>query len=336
MSAEIKKDNVGSNVASAVSSGSSAVAALVMPPKATALSMPAVERQKRDFYISYDTSGMRSGKALFEKLTQDFQPPAAMALSEAVDYKLAQVVMSVFNEPSVIQANRNRTELEAMLILVTSHPLVTHGMFAIEAALGPREDLPYHGANHTWRVLRDALAFAIADGCSAREVLLVGIAAVFHDIGYVESKKQNEPIGAAYVRNAMETYTKMSLRGGHFSESEVALVEQMILDTALKFDAEGLHPAKPSTPLSQYLLDADVSNFGTQEFFSDTIGVFQENVGDPEVRNFADLPKSPAGNRYLKTTHQLLRRHHWLSKTAERVLGKGKSANVVRVENAIV
>lgn len=316
-----------------------ATAGLKVPDKLAALATPVVaEDVKREFYISYE-GGVRSPKlALLEKVNRDFQPHAAMALSEAIDYKLAQVVLNVFNEPLVIQAEKNRMELEATLCLVMNHPLVTQGMFVVEALLSPREDLPYHGGSHTWKVLKDALAFAIADDCSPREILLVAIAAVFHDIGYVERNKQNEPIGAAYARNAMEVYSKMSLRGEHFTANEVDIVEQMILDTALKFDGDGLHPPKPTIPLSQYLLDADLSNFGRQEFFTDTVNVFQETPAakEVEVRTFGDLPKTATGNNYLRATFQLLSRHQWWSKTAKTMLGKVKRENTARVERAIV
>jgi predicted metal-dependent HD superfamily phosphohydrolase len=124
-------------------------------------------------------------------------------------------------------------------------------------------DLPdslwYHALPHTEDVLDEVIRFGITDNLSPRDLELLAIAAACHDVGFVSTPTLNESLGAAFAREQME-------RHSGFSSEEIALVERMILDTALITTDVGPRQV-PTTRLSGYLLDADLSNLGREDFF---------------------------------------------------------------------
>jgi predicted metal-dependent HD superfamily phosphohydrolase len=121
------------------------------------------------------------------------------------------------------------------------------------------EDLHFHSPSHSRDVVREALGFAVSEEKNSRDLELIAIAAAFHDAGFLERRIDNEPIGGEMAAEAMR-------KSGNYSEEDIALVRQMILDT--KVDPESpVSFQQSNTRLSPYLLDADVSNFGREDFF---------------------------------------------------------------------
>lgn len=120
-------------------------------------------------------------------------------------------------------------------------------------------DLYYHSLCHTMDVLHEVLLFACNAKLTQHEIRLLAIAAAYHDAGFIYERKNNEDIGARLARQAMREQ-------GSFTPEEISTVETMIIDTRL---ISG--PAGPkqfaSTSLSRYLLDADLSNIGREDFF---------------------------------------------------------------------
>lgn len=137
------------------------------------------------------------------------------------------------------------------------HPVIIEALDLLARELPT--SLRYHALPHTEDVLNEAIRFGVMDGLSARELELLAVAAAWHDVGFVRSLVSNEPIGAAFARERMEKH-------GGYTADEVALVERMILDTALVSTEAGSQQI-PSSTLSRYLLDADLSNLGREDFF---------------------------------------------------------------------
>jgi predicted metal-dependent HD superfamily phosphohydrolase len=137
------------------------------------------------------------------------------------------------------------------------HPIVQEALKLLGRELPA--SVFYHSLGHTEDVLDESLRFGVTDRLSPRELELLAIAAACHDVGYISAPLLNEPLGAAFARERMA-------RHGGYTEGEIALVERMILDTALVTTDKVPHQVA-STELSRYLLDADLSNVGREDFF---------------------------------------------------------------------
>ena len=167
--------------------------------------------------------------------------------------------------------------------------------------------LKYHSYEHTIDVMAETIRFALKDDRTVREIELLAIAAAYHDAGWIKSPVANEPIGAAMAREALE-------QDGSFATSnEIELIQRMILDTALIDTSNGLKQV-PNTDLSRYLLDADLGNFGRDDFFDKGELQRLELGVDPDV--------------FRKTSFKLLNAHRWLTNAAMALRQKQKEHNV--------
>jgi len=195
-----------------------------------------------------------------------------------------------------------RTEIKA-------EPLVIETVEHLASTLDPT--LYYHSPDHTKDVLRQTMELAEEDALDSRDVLLLAIAAAFHDAGFLEQRPKNEPIGAQMAVQAMSA-------SGRFSQAEQDLVEQMILDTQLVMEG----PAQISNSrLSPWLLDADLANLGRDDFWDQTKLLAREL--EIEMDNM------------LPMTRALMQRHDWQSPAGRRLFAAKKEANFVALEEEL-
>lgn len=175
------------------------------------------------------------------------------------------------------------------------------------------KDLHYHSAAHTDDVLREVVLFSLLDGLSDREIELLAVAAAYHDAGFIASPVNNESIGARMARAAME-------KQGGFTPDEIRLVEHMILDTRLVETSAGLRQVATS-PLSKYLLDADLSNFGREDFF-DMGELLRKELGFDR-------------NLFLKRTLELLANHDWNAESSRKLRQPKKEENLRKLTELV-
>ena len=199
--------------------------------------------------------------------------------------------------------------MESSNLAVDTEPLVTETVDTLVSNLDPT--LYYHSPAHTKDVLRQTLELAEADALDNRDVLLLAIAAAFHDAGFLKQRPKNEPIGAKMAVEAMA-------KSGRFSQGECDLVEQMILDTQLGMEG----PAQiANCRLSPWLLDADLANLGRDDFWDQTTLLARElNI---DLQNM------------LPMTQALMQRHDWQSPAGQRLFGEKKVANFVALEREL-
>jgi len=214
-------------------------------------------------------------------------------------------------EKLVKGAVTKQEQISLALAHLIALPLVKEALTLLDKALP--DNLSYHNKGHTLEVLRESIRFAVTEGLSERELELLAIAAAFHDTGFIKSPVANELIGAEFAREALQ-------RAGSFSTREIQLVEQMILDTKLVELPAGPQQI-PSTKLSRYLLDADLSNLGRDDFFDKSELLLQE-LG-VEERSFR--------SRSL----QVIAGHHWLTKAAHALGQKKKEENLLLLRSIV-
>lgn len=183
-------------------------------------------------------------------------------------------------------------------------PAVVHPLELLRSKLP--QNLLYHAYPHTEDVIAEVVRLASLDSLSDRDTEILAVAAAWHDVGFIESPQNNEPIAAAAARkflNSLDRYTKQ----------EISQIEVMIRDTALIID-DGIPQQKPTTSLSRYLLDADLANFGREDFF------------DKSELQRREINEEPASFR--QKTVALLERHVWLTPAAQELWQSKKDENL--------
>jgi len=174
--------------------------------------------------------------------------------------------------------------------------------------------LKYHTKEHSDDVTNMAIALGASDQLDAHSLLLLGIAAAYHDAGFIEHRNDHEIVSAKLAERAMEA-------DGRFSKEDITLTRQMILDTKLQSDGPS---HKVRSRLSSWLIDADLANLGRSDFLTQT-----ELLAD-ELQVPMDL--------MLKESLTLMNRHEWLSPAGTSNLGMQKDLNksklITMLENA--
>lgn len=120
----------------------------------------------------------------------------------------------------------------------------------LNRGLSPK--LHYHGLSHTRDdVLPAAIRLATLDDIDADDLFLLKTAALYHDIGYLESYKDHETIGA---RIASEELPELG-----YTPHQVQKIANMIMATRM--------PQSPRTHLEKLMCDADLNSLGRDDFF---------------------------------------------------------------------
>ncbi|PKL76346.1 MAG: hypothetical protein CVV27_10725 [Candidatus Melainabacteria bacterium HGW-Melainabacteria-1] len=183
-------------------------------------------------------------------------------------------------------------------------PIVERIFARMAQELAP--NLFYHTVEHSREVLAETLLLALHDGISGRDLELLSISAAFHDAGYIEQYRDNEPIGAAMAAAAMREQ-------GGYTDAEIHEVEQMILSTRL-YDNTGALQRVGRTPLAAYLMDGDLGNFGRDDFHEKCQQLIDENKADPRA--------------FYRQALNLISSHSWHTPAARALRGPKKLENI--------
>ena len=163
---------------------------------------------------------------------------------------------------------------------------------------GLSPELYYHSIEHTEHVMQTVDTLARADGLNIKERELLQIAAAFHDTGYLIQNDSNEPYGAAFAKAAM-------IREGYPKE-DIDLVTEMIMATEIIVGHDGVPQQREAKGIACYLQDADLSNFGSEDFFEQSKLVLREQIGKPLAETTL-----PEFQKFLSGATRMLEVHSW-------------------------
>ena len=119
----------------------------------------------------------------------------------------------------------------------------------LRSGLDPR--LTYHSTEHTEDVLRQVERIAAAENITdIRQLLLIRIAALFHDTGFLRTYKGHEKESCVIMLATLDT--------GLFTEAEIEMICGMIMATKI--------PQMPKNLLEMIICDADLDYLGREDF----------------------------------------------------------------------
>lgn len=128
--------------------------------------------------------------------------------------------------------------------------------------------LTYHNANHTRYVLKQAEKIAMQENVSGRDLMLVKIAALYHDIGFLVNREEHEKLGCQIASSEL-LHTELT-------HDEINQVCGMIKATRI--------PQKPTTIAEKIVADADLEYLGTKNFDQFSMKLYKELLySDPTL-----------------------------------------------------
>ncbi len=173
------------------------------------------------------------------------------------------------------------------------------------------QSLCYHIKEHSEDVLGVVGILCNLEKISELDTLLVKTAAAFHDTGFIEQYQKNEPIGA-------EIANKELLKIKKCSPEEREIVHNIIMATQM--------PQNPKTKLEEIMCDADLDNFGREDFFlkGELIRLELANQG-------IIIPL----RQWYKQSLKLLEEHNYFTKSARDLRQAGKERNIKELKELL-
>jgi len=122
------------------------------------------------------------------------------------------------------------------------------------------EEYYYHNSAHTIYVREKGQEIGQHEQCTAQELKLLSVAALWHDTGYIKTYKDHEEESCLIARQHLPDYG--------YSVNDVDLICGMIMATKI--------PQLPRTKLEEILADADLEYLGTYSFEIKSNSLFHE------------------------------------------------------------
>ena len=176
--------------------------------------------------------------------------------------------------------------------------------------------LKYHIKKHTEDVFYESILFCLIDNIKEEMLIEIATAAAWHDVGYLIQPEDNE-------KEAVKLFDKEAIKLYVIDKKNI---REMIMDTKIHITNKG--PKIFMThPMSAYLLDADVSNFGRKDF--------QEKLELVAKEKNIDLNDKKAKLEFLKFTLALLKNNPWHTEAANKLRQAQKLLNIKKLEKEI-
>ncbi|MXV38047.1 HD domain-containing protein [Flavobacteriaceae bacterium Ap0902] len=172
-------------------------------------------------------------------------------------------------------------------------------------------DILYHNITHTERVAHKAEELAVWEGCSEEDKELLLIASWFHDLGYTQQFKDNEPIGAEMAAEFLKSQGVDSVK--------IDKIKALILATNPNVEPHGA--------LEKIMKDADCSHVGADYFFE----VSQALRKELELHSHQKIKSADWDRGNL----QFLKDHQFFTDSAQKKWQPQKEQNKKDLENKI-
>lgn len=121
-------------------------------------------------------------------------------------------------------------------------------------------NLYYHNIKHTIDVTTEVELIGWAEGVSDEEILLLKLAALFHDAGHTISYKDHEYYSTVMAREKLAAYD--------FTEEQIDTVCRLIMATKM--------PPNPQDILEQIMCDSDLDYLGRTDFIPVSNSLYME------------------------------------------------------------
>lgn len=150
---------------------------------------------------------------------------------------------------------------------------------------GLSKTLHYHGVHHTLEVLKNVLQIAEYEGITGSNLKLLKLAALLHDIGFLEKYTGHEEHSCELAREILKKF--------EINESEIQQICHMIMATKI--------PQMPKNLLEKILADADLLYLGTENFESIGNTLFEELMENKKVKSLKEWNKIQVN--FMKNHH---------------------------------
>lgn len=172
------------------------------------------------------------------------------------------------------------------------------------------KNLYYHNVKHTIDVITEVELIGWAEGISEEELLILKLAALFHDAGHSISYANHEYHSTVMAREKMHSYD--------YPIEYIERVCQLILATKL--------PPTPTNLLEEIMCDSDLDYLGRTDFIPISNNLYAELKDRNMVSSF---------NEWNKRQLTFIKEHQYFTKTALKLREVNKQNQIERLQQLI-
>ncbi len=172
------------------------------------------------------------------------------------------------------------------------------------------KNLYYHNVKHTIDVVTEVELIGWAEGVSEEELLILKIAALFHDAGHAIDYNNHEYHSTVMAREKMASYD--------FPQEYIDQVCKLIMATKL--------PPHPTNILEKIMCDSDLDYLGRTDFLPISNNLYEEL----KERNLVD-----SLNAWNKRQLKFIKNHQYFTKTAKKLREVNKQKQIDRLRKII-
>lgn len=174
------------------------------------------------------------------------------------------------------------------------------------------KDVLYHSYEHTFETAKAAEKIGKDEGLDETELLLVTLAAWFHDAGYTEGHVDHERRSVAIAHEF--------LKGEQLTRQQRQEVERLILSTRPEHEPEDL--------LERVLHDADVVHIGKRKKFFRFSELLRQELERRQGRVYSE-------QEWAEVQLDFLTRTDFRTETAQNLYGEARRDNLVAVQEKL-
>ncbi len=167
--------------------------------------------------------------------------------------------------------------------------------------------LYYHNIKHTIDVITEVELIGWAEGLNEEEILVLKLAALFHDSGHTRDYKEHELHGTHIAREFLSNY--------NYPEDQVETICRLIMST--KF------PPEPKDLLEQVICDSDLDYLGRSDFIPVSNTLYDE-LKDRDMIGSID--------EWNQLQVNFIRKHQYFTQTAQNLREVNKQIQIERLE----
>jgi len=172
------------------------------------------------------------------------------------------------------------------------------------------ENLYYHNIKHTIDVVTEVELIGWAEGLKEEDILLLKLAALFHDSGHTIDYKEHELHGASIAKDILTNYK--------YPQDQIETICRLIMST--KF------PPEPKDLLEQVICDSDLDYLGRSDFIPVSNSLFQELKERNMIGTF---------DEWNQLQLNFIRQHQYYTDTALHLREVNKQSQIERLEGLL-
>jgi uncharacterized protein len=164
----------------------------------------------------------------------------------------------------------------------------------------------YHSYEHTLHVYDNVEMIAKHEGVVGTELELLQMAALFHDIGFIEGREEHETRGCEIAKPYLQDW--------HYNNDQIALINGMIMATKI--------PQQASTQLERILADADLAYLGTDNY---------DEISDLLLKELRFFNPSLSEKEWLAIQIKFLQQHNYHTEYCRTFRDEAKQRNLAKL-----